>query len=96
LCTGCVRRGRCRTDLVHKVTDRDDGWQPGGRAGRPEISGSPACCVGDRRSGALVGIGALSGGQGRRACRGRAVRFRRACLCAGRSRSSDLGQVVVG
>ncbi len=49
LCTRCVRRGRRRTDLVHKVIDRDDGgsrtvgrdgWEgrlggPGGTAGYP-------------------------------------------------------------
>ena len=41
LCTRSVRRGRRRTDLVHKVTDRDDGWQPDGRTGRPDI---PSAC----------------------------------------------------
>ena len=48
MCTRCVRRGRRRTDLVHKVTDRADGWQPDDRTagqdswtGRPDI---PSAC----------------------------------------------------
>ena len=40
LCTRSARRGRRRTDLVHKVTDRDDGCPAGGPdswTGQPDI-----------------------------------------------------------
>ena len=47
LCTRSVRRGRRRTDPVHKVADRADGWQPDGfvhqmRTPRPWPYGSRA------------------------------------------------------